>query len=926
MEENSRGTVKIKESKKNSILKRVESLVMKIDMLKNNDNNNNNIDENENQKDLFLNELFTYIETYLVNNEFNKEEIDKELYFKYFLKLIFYDYIIFLPNNFFLKSYYMLKYKKNFLLYLEKYNVIYFTFEDKNLILSVMGYLNNFIKNTKEDIQKTLIKKILIPNIEYLENKYFEGRKNVLTKLIHQMKFKEIYFQDSIIEPNILYKKISFSNQELFLNLNQYSMKRVEYKLRSFCQIAEELGAELIDIKYNYIKNEKSDNSLGLMGKGINIGGKIVGENNNKDEINLKFEYPTNHIHINLNKYHLINKIIKENQFLMSKEEFESDVELKYLIDARCTSFIQKYNTQFTVESCNFIEKKLYIEAQKYGINFDSTFLKNHSINLSIYVEFFPLIENPHIIDGTNIHVMREGFLFLMRLIDEEVKILNEKKLEEKDYKIEKRKIYRKLIQYVKSHLYALENNWIDINYSYHFQDNVTKIFKQMIDNNFKQEEFEDYIIKYFENHMGWSGFLNLRNTILKGDLSGLDKLSFISTQYIDILINKKTIIDNIYKYINENLKEDIYVFIIINIKFNSYNTINFLIEKIKEDFLNKIKNLIIQIYRKSFYVYNGLSNNHEYENLRGIMYHLLIYNYENQVFDIMKEIDEESKNYKFELKLDIMSFKSKISIWIDKILKYLNDNKFFVKEELSPIKNENIYENDNNKICLIEKNKNKKNIKENKKENIKNNKFIINSESSKQYIIICTTLIDRQRKYFVKYIIRYYQYYHKLDILFKYLNIKSENVDEVEYFLYNYINDYYSIHKLYSNYIAYRLFFSYIDFEEIMSLINNNIKFFSESNIYFNLIKKNKNIKDIINKKNKKILDSYNHNSLNHLFKYKKQKKNKINKINKNKINKNKINKNIKNEDYIIIENPFEYSYLKILYIIKDNIKYLQI
>ena len=58
-----------------------------------------------------------------------------------------------------------------------------------------------------------------------------------------------------------------------------------------------------------------------------------------------------------------------------------------------------------------------------------------------------------------------------------------------------------------------------------------------MIDKNFRQDEFEDYIIKYFENHMGWSGFLNLRNTILKGDLSGLDKLSFVSTQYIDILI-----------------------------------------------------------------------------------------------------------------------------------------------------------------------------------------------------------------------------------------------------------------------------------------------------------------------------------------------------------------------------------------------------
>ncbi len=173
-------TIKTNEPKKNRIIEKFGSFI------KNSDNNDKKKENN------FLDEFFTYIETYLSNSDFNKEEINKELYLRYFLKLMFYDYIIFLPNKFFLKSYYLFKNKKNFLLYLEKYNVIYFTFEDKNLILSVIGYLNNFIKNAKEDIQKILIKKILIPNIDYLEKTYFEGRKHVLTKIIHQMKFKDI--------------------------------------------------------------------------------------------------------------------------------------------------------------------------------------------------------------------------------------------------------------------------------------------------------------------------------------------------------------------------------------------------------------------------------------------------------------------------------------------------------------------------------------------------------------------------------------------------------------------------------------------------------------------------------------------------------------------------------------------------------------
>ncbi len=783
------------------------------------------------------------------------------------------------------------------------------------------------------------------------------------------MKFKEIYFQDSIIEPNILYKKITFSNQELFLNLNQYSMKRVEYKLRSFCQIAEELGAQLIDIKYNYIKNMKNDINIGLKTNAINIGGKVSENKDNKDEINLKFEYPSNHIHINLNKYSLINKIIRENQFLLSKEEFESDVELKYLIDARCTSFIQKYNTQFTVESCNFIEKKLYLEAQKYGINFDSTFLNNHSINLSIYVEFFPLIENPHIIDGTNLHVLREGFLFLMRIIDIELNILVEKKLDKEEELIEKRKIYRKLIQYLKTHIYAIENNWIDLNFSYYFQDNVTKILKQMIEKNFKQEEFEDYIIKYFENHMGWSGFLNLRNIILKGDLSGLDKLSFISTQYMDILIYKKTIIDNINKYIEDKLKNQIFDFLSIKNE-DRYFMQKIVIEKTKNDLFKKIQNLIIQVFRKSFYIYNGLSNNQDYESLKDKMYTLLIYNFDNQVFDIHKELEEESKNYKFKNDINYVNLKSKISIWIDKVLKYLNTNNYFVKEEISPIKNINLpnvelgltiintpnnnnetpsnnYSNKNNNNIkfvieevdsLVDENDNSEeeaqslesknsdtsneevqslksdesksdksydsedsneidNSEEynsnesdkNKKDNNKKKNNISNM-NYKNSIIICTSLIDRQRKYFVKYIIRYYQYNHQMDILSNFCNIETENNDDIEFNLYNYINDYFSLNKLYSNYVSYRLFFSYDDFENIINKIknekniqkNNNImedtsiiKKTSNEKNYKKKIKKEKLLKKKKNIKNNNDIESSIHEELNVKDIFNKEKKN---------------------------------------------------
>ena len=57
----------------------------------------------------------------------------------------------------------------------------------------------------------------------------------------------------------MMYKKIKFANHYLFLPFNVYAIKKVEYKLRSFCQIAEKMGAEKIEIKYDskYLNENK---------------------------------------------------------------------------------------------------------------------------------------------------------------------------------------------------------------------------------------------------------------------------------------------------------------------------------------------------------------------------------------------------------------------------------------------------------------------------------------------------------------------------------------------------------------------------------------------------------------------------------------------------------------------------------------------
>ena len=188
-------------------------------------------------------------------------------------KLFYSDYVIFLTAKFF--NNYWFNFKKSLLTYFDKYDVIYFNYNNKNKIIDAINSINSFIKNSGDNANELLI-------------------------LDNSKKIKQIFFSECIFEPDILYKKINFSNQEIFIPFNNYVIKKMEYKLRTFCQIAEKLGAEKIVIDYLATTNEES-----AINANINIFSEALGaninSNNNRDEnIQIIFEYPNNHSDINL--------------------------------------------------------------------------------------------------------------------------------------------------------------------------------------------------------------------------------------------------------------------------------------------------------------------------------------------------------------------------------------------------------------------------------------------------------------------------------------------------------------------------------------------------------------------------------------------------------------------------------------------------
>lgn len=661
-------------------------------------------------------------------------------------KLFYSDYIIFLTAKFFNnKAWFM--FKSSLLTYFDKYDVIYFDYNNKNKIVDIINVINIFIKTASNDVKNELINEI-----------FKENNKN--------KKMKQLFFSEHIFEPDILYKKIHFSNQEIFIPFNSYVIKKMEYKLRTFCQIAEKLGAEKIVIDYFSISHNENNLDLSIDGFYTGIGSNIKSKKEEKENIQIVFEY-NNHSDINLNKFYIINSILKENEFLITKEEFESDLEIKFLIDARCINFIQKYNTNFIINHINKIEQKIFLKAQNYGLNIGNFNLKNNSIKINIDIDFIKLNNRLDIIDGTNIHVLREGFIYLSNIIKKDGK-------------------YDKIIRFLQSHLNAVENKWVSLNYDYDNIQNINKIYNDIVHLNFKEDEMIAIIKDFFGNNLTWFNFKNFRNIILLGSNDNIEKLYFVTFQYHNILNNKKYIMNDINKYIDNVLnsfinnifkkeqEQDSYNIDSIKSELDekyinytdiaddvNYNTVEFLSSKtdpqIILDFINNhkqtIKNILRDSFKKSFKFNNGLCDNlTDSYKLIDVINNIINYYFDNDI----KNLQSNMNNLSTTFNVKKMIFNKLIQLICLEIIKNLN------LLDTSP--NINIIEQ-------IEK----------------------------------TTILNRIQKIFLKFVVKYFN----CDKIIPIINIK-------------FLNNFIPINKLYKNYNKYKLFYTWDDFNSIIDYFQN--------------------------------------------------------------------------------------------------------
>lgn len=660
------------------------------------------------------------------------------------IKIFYSDYFMFLSTGFLIKKSFF-NFKSNLLKYFDKHNVVYIDYQYKNIVVKMLNIFNLFIESGLDSEKTNFINEIL--------------KMNNLNNFFDIKKLKLIYFSENMFEQNLLYKKIKFSNQEIFIPFNSYIIKKMEYKLRTFCQIAEKLGAEKIVINYNSSKINDSKVNLNL--DFISYGSALNIENNNqnKENIEIIFEYPNNDSDINLNKFYLINSIINENEFLITKEDFEADLELKFLIDARCINFIQKYNTIIILNSLTRTEKKIFLKAYDCGLNIEKINLTNNYIKINILINFIQIQNNLDIIDGTNIHVLREGFIHLANIIKKDAK-------------------YHKLLRYLQSHLNAVHKKLIFLGYDYDNINIINKIYNDIINLNFTENEICDILRKTFENNLTWYNFKKFRDIILKGSDDKIEKIYFISFQYHDILNNIKHLMYDIEKYIDISFNDYIDSFLKINISISSENINIIDISNNDEDYqiiynfiLNNktiIKDILYVSFKKSFKFKDGLSDNlTDLRKLVTVILNIINYYFDNQIKNLQLNLcNILINNSKYSIKNNLLC---KL---IDQIsIKIIN---LITLSDISP----HIDELENSTIKL--------------------------------------TLVKRIQKTLIRFISKSFNFENNINKIIKKLELENDNI-ECEIFN-TFLEGKVTLNKIYKNYNKNELFYTWEDYQNICS------------------------------------------------------------------------------------------------------------
>lgn len=376
----------------------------------------------------------------------------------------------------------------------------------------------------------------------------------------------QICFDEGEILKDTVYKKLEIQDKILFVPISKYQLKLTEYKLRGFCQIMEELGANEIIVDFQDSSTSKKKKELNVSNYNYIAGSLGFSSSSSKEDgekINYKLEYPKfNSFNLNAR---VIKSKIRRGKYIISKKNFDSNLELQYIIGSRCNHYITNYSTVFTLDNSMSLDVKVMGKLEKGNFNLgfeaESSWMKNLKLSINTNVVFSDKSSFDRNLIGDNIAWNASGFNFLMETIEDE------------DFKTVG--IYK---------IMSFMNAYIDNVVKHNSKRDYMKIknMLEIINNEFEFDEYSKILCDYFDKNAHWLHFMNYLDILMckRVAYNKLGYLILMSDDY-DMLYRKNVRIINFVRHycINNSLEDKFWIMLnpndyyyIVNRLDNEYN------------------------------------------------------------------------------------------------------------------------------------------------------------------------------------------------------------------------------------------------------------------------------------------------------------------------------------------------------------------
>lgn len=542
-----------------------------------------------------------------------------------------------------------------------------------------------------------------------------------------------IAFENGIIKKGIIYKKMIIKNKHCFIPIEKYNYKLTEYKIRGFCQIAEELGANKIEINFSHINSDSKKIKVNINSEIAKIAGNLgfsINSSNNKEQSNKYIlQYPDNN-NLILNPKKIFENL-KNGKYFISVDDYNTNLELQYLINSRCRHFITNYATNFKIKNNNDYNFETINKLKIADIELSNQVTKEEKYSSKIIIQTKIYFNNeyrtPNDLLKYSLSMDEIGFNFIFNNIRKKYnKILTNEWI---------LFLWRFITLYCEFH--NKYNNFSESDDSKEMNNKMLGLdFREInesinkIKQNFSLDEITKILKNYFDIN---SQMINLKNflLILSYKSKTYDELGFFliinenkylkerekTINILNFIISKEKNNDKIKKFLQVYNSECIYQiyqkFLEFGIFYN-WVSLDQIIKNSKLFLLNNIlkKESFEEKYKRLYNNYAiGLSTFEFYENItpfiENTLYHFW---YKKEQFDIkdieiiIKSISEESFSFN-----NVNSYQ--------KLENYLNKkiNKFkeILKLTNDLIKQKNISKQSNSEIIkkYIKDNQNKKNF-----------------------------------------------------------------------------------------------------------------------------------------------------------------------------------------------------------------------